>query len=90
MSSTTSPRAVWKRRTAVSVAGPKKFSVARKSKRLDNRRVLDLARSLNARVTLLYALPSMDHHPTGTPFVSPVPIPSDEPNSTRSIWTPAG
>ncbi|MCB9834144.1 MAG: flagellar basal body P-ring formation protein FlgA [Planctomycetes bacterium] len=31
--------------TDVSVAGPKKFSVARKSKRLDNRRVLDLARS---------------------------------------------
>lgn len=46
--------------------------------------VLDLARSLNARVTLLYALPSMDHHPTGTPFVSPVPIPSDEEHLSRA------
>ncbi len=40
--------------------------------------VNDLAAALGAKVSLLYVLPSMDHHATGTPFVSPVPIPSDE------------
>ncbi|MBK8980491.1 MAG: universal stress protein [Planctomycetes bacterium] len=39
--------------------------------------VAELARAFGAKVTLLYVLPSIDHHPTGSPFISPVPIPSD-------------
>ena len=40
--------------------------------------VIDLAEALGARITLLYVLPTMDHQPTGAPFVSPVPLPTDE------------
>ena len=37
----------------------------------------ELARSLGGRIVLLYVLPTLDHHPTGAPFVSPVPLPTD-------------
>lgn len=47
--------------------------------------VADLARPLKARVSLLYVLPSMDHHPTGSPFVSPVPIPTDAEHLARAV-----
>lgn len=46
--------------------------------------VAELARCLDADVTLLYVLPAMDQRPTGLPFVSPVPIPSDEEHLERA------
>ena len=46
--------------------------------------VADLAKAMNAKVTLLYVLPTMDHHPTGSPFVSPVPMPSDAEQMERA------
>lgn len=46
--------------------------------------VIDFARATGARITVLYVLPALDDHPTGTPFVSPVPIPSDEEQLTRA------
>jgi nucleotide-binding universal stress UspA family protein len=47
--------------------------------------VVELARSMNAKITLLYVLPSMDTHATGVPFMSPVPMPSDEDQLKRSL-----
>jgi nucleotide-binding universal stress UspA family protein len=38
----------------------------------------DLARGVGARIVVLYVLPTIDHKPTGSPFVSPVPMPGDD------------
>jgi nucleotide-binding universal stress UspA family protein len=39
--------------------------------------VVDLARRSGARITLLYVAPALDEVATGTPFVSPLPLPTD-------------
>lgn len=44
----------------------------------------ELARAIDGRIVLLYVLPTIDHRPTGTPFVSPVPIPTDAELTARA------
>lgn len=46
--------------------------------------VLELARSLPAKITLLYVLPAVGHHPHGAPFKSPVPVPTDAEHLARA------
>ena len=40
--------------------------------------VCNLVKAMNGRVTLLYVQPTNVHHAIGSPFVSPVALPTDE------------
>ena len=40
--------------------------------------IVEMVNLMNARLTVLYVLPSNVHHAIGSPFVSPIPLPTDE------------